>query len=97
MNIDLYIYYRVHCENAQQLQARVRDMQSSLSAEYGIVTSLKRRPEEKDGRYTWMEIYLAAPPGFDAQLERAVAKAGLADIIDGPRHTEFFMDCSTCV
>jgi hypothetical protein len=100
MNIDLYdlyVYYRVRCEHAQQLQSRVRDMQSSLSAEYGIVASLKRRPEQKDGRHTWMEVYLAAPPGFDAQLERAVAGAGLTDMIDGQRHTEFFMDCSTCV
>jgi hypothetical protein len=96
MNIDLYVYYRVRCEDAQLLQARVRDMQSSVSADYGIVTALKRRPEEKDGWHTWMEVYLAAPPGFDAVLERAVAQAGLADIIDGQRHTEFFMDCSTC-
>lgn len=96
MNIDLYVYYRVRCEHASLLQARVRAMQSSLSAECGIVTALKRRPEEKDGRHTWMEVYLAAPPGFDAMLERAVAQAGLADVIDGQRHTEFFMDCSTC-
>jgi hypothetical protein len=96
MNIDLYVYYRVRCEHAPLLQARVRAMQSSLSAEYGIVTALKRRPEEKDGRHTWMEVYLAAPQEFDALLERAVGQAGLADVIDGQRHTEFFMDCSTC-
>jgi hypothetical protein len=96
MDIDLYVYYRVRSEHAQMLQARVRHMQSSLSAECGIDTALKRRPEEKDGRHTWMEVYLAAPPGFDAVLERAVARAGLADIIDGERHTEYFLDCSTC-
>lgn len=94
--MDLYIYYRVRCEHAPLLQARVLSMQSSLSAECGIVTALKRRPEEKDGRHTWMEVYLAAPPGFDATLERAVAQAGLADLIEGQRHIEFFMDCSTC-
>jgi hypothetical protein len=96
MNNDLYVYYRVSSERGQELQVRVLAMQKDLAAEYGIATALKRRPEEKDGRYTWMEVYLAAPQGFTDVLERAVEQARLADIIEGPRHTEYFMDCSTC-
>jgi hypothetical protein len=94
--MDLYIYYRVRCEHAQLLRTRARAMQASISAEYGIVTALKRRPEEKDGRHTWMEVYLAVPREFDAILERAVAQAELGALIDGPRHTEFFLDYTTC-
>ena len=96
MTTDLYVYYRVRVEHAPLLQTRVLAMQTSLAVEYGIGTALKRRPDEKDGLHTWMEVYLAAPSGFDAALERAAAQAGLADLIDGQRHTEYFMDCSTC-
>lgn len=94
--MDLYIYYRARCENAQLLQARVRALQTSISEEYGIVTELKRRPEEKDGRHTWMEVYRAVPQEFAAALERSVAQARLGDVIDGPRHTEIFLDYTTC-
>jgi hypothetical protein len=96
MNRDLYIYYRVRSEQAGLLQTKTEAMQRSLSAEYGIVTGLKRRPEAKEGRHTWMEVYLNVPEGFDATIETAVAQAGLAEVIDGPRHTEYFLDFSTC-
>lgn len=94
--MDLYIYYRVHSEHAAALQAKVSSMQQYLSREYGIVTALKRRPEEKENRQTWMEIYHAVPDGFDAILKHAIAQAGLAGLIDGQRHTEYFLDVSPC-
>lgn len=94
--MDLYIYYRVPCANVRALRARIELLQQTLSAEYGIVTGLKRRPEEKDGRQTWMEIYQATPTGFDTVLEAAVAQAGLSDLIDGGRNTEYFVDVSSC-
>lgn len=94
--MDLYIYYRVRSENATALRERVAAMQKSLSGEYGIVSRLKRRPEEKDGRQTWMEIYEAVPDHFEAVIERAVAQAGLAALIDGQRNTEHFLDVSSC-
>lgn len=96
MNRDLYVYYRVRPENAHALQVRVRGMQQVLAGEYGIVAQLKRRPEEKDGRQTWMEVYMAVPPDFEAALERALAQAGLTGLIDGQRHTEVFVDISSC-
>jgi len=78
------------------LQSRAWAMQQSLAKEYGIVTGLKRRSQEKDGRQTWMEIYQAVPEHFEAILERAIAQAGLAHFIDGQRKTEYFLDVSSC-
>jgi hypothetical protein len=96
VTMDLYIYYRVRCEHAQLLQSKAVAMQRSIAEEYGVVTELKRRPEEKDGEHTWMEVYSAVPQGFEATIERAVTQAGLAAVIEGQRHTEYFLDCSTC-
>lgn len=94
--MDLYVYYRVPAACASQLRQRVREMQAQLAADHGIVTSLKRRPNEKDGKQTWMEIYLAVPDGFEEALERAVAQASLYPLIDGQRHAEHFLDIPPC-
>ena len=94
--MDLYIYYRVRSEDAASLQERAAAMQKSLSGEYGIVSGLKRRPEEKDGLQTWMEIYQDVPADFEATLAQVVMQAGLAEFIEGQRHTEHFLDVSTC-
>jgi len=94
--MDLYIYYRVPNGHAEELRVRVGEMQRWLSGEYGIVAALKRRPEVRDGQQTWMEVYQAVPEDFVVFLERAVAQAGLALLIDGPRHTECFVDVSAC-
>lgn len=92
--MDLYIYYRAACSDADELQQRVLAMQSALSKEHGISAGLKRRPETKDGRHTWMEIYNSVPDGFDAILTQAVSQAKLLSFIDGDRHTEYFLDVS---
>ncbi|RJG06154.1 DUF4936 family protein [Noviherbaspirillum cavernae] len=96
MTTDLYIYYRVRCEDAELLKAKVGAMQRCIFQEYGIVTGLKRRPEEKGGRHTWMEIYLAVPDDFEAILERAATQEKLDALIDGQRNIEYFLDYSTC-
>ena len=95
-NMDLYVYYRIRSECANELCMQAAAMQKSLAQEYGIVTALKRRPHEKDGMQTWMEIYHAVPEGFEAALERAVVQAGLPALIDGQRNTEYFLDVSAC-
>lgn len=96
MKRELYIYYRVRTGLDEAFLEKVHAMQRSVFREYAIVGSLKRRPEEQDGRHTWMEIYSGVPDGFEAILERAVAQAGLSALIDGDRHIEHFMDYSTC-
>lgn len=94
--MDLYIYYRVQDGHAAALRSRVEAMQRNLAKEYGVVTGLKRRPQAKDGRQTWMETYLAVPSGFEAALESAANRDGIAALIDGQRNTEHFVDVSSC-
>ena len=94
---DLYIYYRVRDDRAAQLLVRVRAMQAALAAAHRIIGQIKRRPGSQEGLQTWMEIYTAIGSGFDAVLEHAVRDAALAELIEGPRHTEVFTDVETCV
>lgn len=93
---DLYIYYRVRDALADQLVPLVQAMQLDLAARTGIEGKLKRRLHSKDGMQTWMEVYLATAPGFEALLADAVATANLSVSIDGDRHTEAFMDIPLC-
>jgi hypothetical protein len=89
---DLYIYYQVRDEDAASLSAQVRAMQARLIGDHGVAGQLKRRPETKDGLQTWMEIYPAAPVGFDAALAAAVQDCRLSNLIVGSRHIEIFTD-----
>lgn len=93
---DLYIYYRVPDAHAALLAPRVLAMQARLLEAHGVTGQLKRRPESAQGVQTWMEIYPATQAEFDAALAAAVHDAALSELIDGQRHTEVFMDVSTC-
>ena len=92
--MNLYIYYKVRKEQSEELRARVCSMQQALSKRHGVVTSLQRRPEEKEGRQTWMETYASTPEGFGEILAEAVADAGLMSLIEGDRHAEYFVSVS---
>jgi hypothetical protein len=93
---DLYIYYKVRAGDAAALWPRVQAMQAALRERHGVAGQLRRRPEEKDGRQTWMEIYPALPAGGEALLDAALAQAGIGAAIDGARHTEVFTDDIPC-
>jgi hypothetical protein len=93
--MDLYIYYRVREDDCARLAAAVRAMQARLAAE-GLPGTLKRRPDTKEGRQTWMEVYPAVDDAKAARIEQACAQAGLGGMIDGARHREFFMDVAPC-
>lgn len=93
---DYYVYYRVRVENAAQLLQNVCAMQKRLLQYHGIVGSLKRRPQLRDGMHTWMEVYPGAPNDFDAVLAAEVLQAGLTNWIDGERHVEHFWDLNSC-
>jgi len=95
--MDLYVYYRIRATDAAAFCAKVRAMQHNLARDCGVAAALKRRPDEEDGLQTWMEVYPAVDEGFAAQLEQAVAVAGLSTWIQGARHTERFLDVSVCV
>jgi len=95
--MDLYVYYKVQAAHAAGLQGAVYAMQTALSATHGVAAQLKRRPEAPEGVQTWMEVYPAvAGVAFLAALNAAVADAGLARWIDGPRHVEIFEDLPPC-
>ena len=93
---DLYIYYKVREADTEALLPRVAAMQQALAAAHGVAPLLKQRPQARESLLTWMEVYPAAPAGFSAALDAAVAHAGVADLIAGPRHTEEFMDVQPC-
>lgn len=94
--VDLYIYYTVRDEHADLLAPRIRAMQAELAARHAIGTRLMRRPETRDGKQTWMEVYAATADGFPAALELALNDADVGSLIDGQRHIEVFTDISTC-
>ncbi len=91
---DVFVYYQVPRVGAAQLLPHVMQMQAELSHRYGVQVSLKRRPEEKLGMQTWMEIYANVPEGFLTALQAAVLAAELP--IDGERHSEIFVDLPEC-
>ena len=94
--MDLYVYYKVQAAQAAGLQGAVIAMQSSLSAAHGVAAQLKRRAEAPEGVQTWMEVYPGAADAFLPALDAAVAQAGLARWIAGPRHVEVFEDMPPC-
>ena len=91
--MDLYVYYRVRSDDALRLQPQVEAMQRALAHSHHVSCALKRRPEEKEGRQTWMETYLDVPAGFASALAGAAASLTL---IDGERHVETFVDLAPC-
>lgn len=95
--MDCYVYYKVQAADAESLQQAVIAMQAALSAAHGLAPQLKRRPQAAEGVQTWMEVYPAAEDdAFLAALDAAVAQAGLAQWISGPRHVEMFEDLPPC-
>ncbi len=95
--MDLYVYYKVQAAEAAGLRGAVIAMQSALAAAHGVAAQLKRRPQAPDGVQTWMEVYPAmGGDAFLATLDAAVAQAGLARWISGPRHVEIFEDVPPC-
>ncbi len=90
--MDFYIYYQVPYIHVSALRERVMAMQENLVARFAIEVDLKHRPIVSDHAQTWMEIYLAAPDGFNAVLENAAIEYQLGPLIEGSRHTEQFVD-----
>jgi len=96
MTTDLYIYYRVHPDNAARCQQQITQLQASLAVRWQIVTALKRRPALQDGLQTWMEIYTSVPAEFLAALQQALDQSDAAGLIEGHRHLETFVDLGLC-
>ncbi|PUA18493.1 DUF4936 family protein [Glaciimonas sp. PCH181] len=89
--MDLYIYYRVSADHAEQFSGAAVAMQASLSRQQHISSALKRRPEIENGHHTWMEVYENVPDDFTQTIAQAVADSGIGPLIEGQRHTELFL------
>ncbi len=94
--MDLYIYYRAAEADAPAVLAEAGNLQQQLRAACGVQCALKRRPVPVDGRHTWMEVYHAVPDDFTQQVDRMLTQTTLLRLIDGARHTEYFLDCPPC-
>jgi hypothetical protein len=92
--VDLYVYYKVRDEHADQLAPLVCALQTTL-IQPGHARLL-RRPDSRDGLQTWMEVYPDVPERFALDLEKAVAGAGLEGLVQGPRHVEVFTEIPPC-
>jgi hypothetical protein len=90
--VDFYVYYKVRSEDAARLAPLVHAMARRLEQDAGVRVALKRRPEDKDGLQTWMEVYPGVTGGFDAILAQVVADAGIEQYLAGPRRLEMFTD-----
>ncbi|WP_137176186.1 DUF4936 family protein [Massilia sp. HP4] len=93
---DFYVYYKVRNEDAAALAPLVHAMQHRLAQDAGVLVQLKRRPEDKDGLQTWMEVYPGVPGGFEAMLAQAAGAAGIDHHLAGPRRLEIFTDLPPC-
>ncbi|MCA1326559.1 DUF4936 family protein [Herbaspirillum sp. alder98] len=98
--MDLYIYYRVRPQHANVLFGKLKALQLVLQTQHGVNPGLKRRPAEKDGLQTWMEIYEHLAPDaaddFQQALASALAAADIGALIEGERHVERFEDVAAC-
>ena len=92
--VDLYVYYKVRDEHAAALLPLVRALQARVAGPGAA--RLQRRPGNKDGLQTWMEVYPDVPLDFAAGLEKAAASAGLEGLVKGPRHVEVFTEIPPC-
>ncbi len=98
---ELFIYYRVHSAGAAAANEAVKAFQVQLREQYpALKTRLMCRPEEVDGRQTWMETYaidpMRNPDGITAELQAAIEAQAQLQLppFDGPRHTEVFIACA---
>lgn len=93
----LFIYYRVASVDAVAAGPAVQHLQSRLCRTWpGLQAQWFRRPEEKDGMQTWMEIY-ARPGGITAEVQAHIEEEArvLAPWCRGPRHVEVFVPCAS--
>ena len=94
--VDFYVYYKVRSTDAVRLAPLVHAMGHQLAQDAGVQVQLKRRPEDKDGLQTWMEVYPGVTDDFGATLAQAVTAAGIDGLLAGPRRLEIFTDLPPC-
>jgi hypothetical protein len=99
---ELYVYYRVRGADSAAAEAEVLALQAELrAATPGLQARLLKRPDEQDGRQTWMEIYSMESAvnidGVSARLEASIEARAAERLthVDGIRHVEVFLACAS--
>lgn len=100
---ELYIYYRVRADAADQAIGAALAMQERLCRQHpGLTARLLRRPPAQEPEPTLMEVYAyrreGAPPGVPRAVEAEIAAAAIASLtpfLAGERHTEYFVPCAS--
>ena len=94
---ELFVWYRVRRDRADDARGAVLALQRSLRSEWpGLQARLLVRDDGETS--TWMETYslptrsAGDDSGDDVSIEAAIAGAALPleGLIDGPRHVEAF-------
>lgn len=85
---SVYVYYRV--SDATRAAPRVTALLADVEACTGVRGVLQRRA---DDAATWMEVFGAVRDvaSFLDVLAACEARAGIAAVLDGPRHRECFV------
>ncbi|GAA4335664.1 hypothetical protein GCM10023144_29260 [Pigmentiphaga soli] len=88
---SLYVYYKLAAADRDRALAPARRVLDA-GRPWCRQASLLARPELRDGIATWMEVYdgVSDLPRLEAELNAAVAAAGLAPFLSGPRRAELF-------
>lgn len=98
MTRRLFIYYRVDAGRAGETLPLVLDFQRRACARHpGLQAELLKRPEEKDGLQTWMEVY-SCPGGIPREVEAELSDANGRAFIFGIRshlYVEAFVPCAS--
>lgn len=94
--MDCYVYYKTAEEHETLLLEQVKRIREMLAMEMNVVLILQRRTEANEGIITWMEIYRQIPNAFNVSLAAIVNKTEIMALIQGERHSEYFMDTISC-
>jgi hypothetical protein len=90
---SLYVYYRIPWRNVIKARAAAACLGTVLEAHGVERPRLMQRPDaDAEGRQTWMEIYACWDDKWAPTIERSLVDCGLAALIEGPRHSELFID-----
>jgi len=95
--VHLYIYYHAAGGDSAAIIKAVTQMQAQLRTKSNVCCGLMQRPIIAENQVTWMEIYSNVPSGFETALDHAIASTSLLEVIAGPRHAEYFTECSPCI
>ena len=92
MSYNVYVYYRVGAEVAEELRRRLVTMQQGIAERSGITGTLLVGADEP---LLWMETYeaIADRAAFTSLLQEALDTSGAAALLPvGARHVEIFLE-----